>query len=371
MRRGSPSNSEYTTIPPPGSRGRESGGIQIQLKRWERRSLERTLRKTKDARLAKRCQIVLLRSRSWLYREIAETVGVSVGTVQRVLKRYRDYGQAGLIDRREDNGQVKVDGKFLGVLWEVLEHSPSSYRWPRPTWTIEMLIQTMAEKTGVKVSRSTMSRALHAIGARRGRPKPIVLCPWSKASKARRLAQIRRIIENLSPGEVAVWADEVDVDLNPKIGADWMLPGQQRHVLTPGRNEKEYIAGAMDAGTRRLVWVKGKRKDSLLFIHLLLKLCEEYPTAHTIHVIVDNFKIHTSQQTMKTLQQMSGRIRLHFLPPYSPDDNPIERFWRDFHDNVTRNHRYKTMRWLMWAAERYLHEHNRKFPRWSNVRQAA
>lgn len=318
------------------------------------------MRKTKDAGMAKRCQIVLLRSRGWTYRQIAKTVGVSVGTVHRVLRRYEAYGQAGLIDQREDNGQVKVDEKFLKVLWEVLEHPTSYYRWPRPTWTIGMLVETMAEKTGVRVSRPTMSRALHAIGARRGRPKPIVLCPWSKTRKTRQLNKIRQIIESLGPGEVAVWADEVDVDLNPRIGMDWMLPGQQRQVMTPGRNEKQYIAGAMDARTRYLTWVKGERKDSLLFIRLLLKLCEQYPDAHTIHVIVDNFRIHTSQQTKTMLQQLGGRIQLHFLPPYSPDDNPIERFWRDFHDNVTRNHRYKTMCWLMWAAERYLHDHNRK-----------
>lgn len=109
-----------------------------------------------------------------------------------------------------------------------------------------MLIQTMAEKTGVKVSCSTMSRALRAIRARRGRLKPIVLCPWCKASKARKLAKIRRLIENLGPGEVAVWADQVDVDLNPRIGMDWMLPGQQRQLITPGRNQKRYIAGAAE-----------------------------------------------------------------------------------------------------------------------------
>ncbi|MDR7434057.1 MAG: helix-turn-helix domain-containing protein [Armatimonadota bacterium] len=220
MKSGSPSTREYTTIPPPGSRERRSRGIQLRLNRWERRSLKRTLRKTKDAGLAKRCQIVLLRNRGWTYRLIAQVVGVSVGTVQRVLQRYKAYGQAGLIDRREDNGQVKVDEEFLNVLWEVLEHPAYHYRWPRPTWTIGMLIQTMAEKTGIKVSRSTMSRALHAIGARRGRPKPIAPCPWSKARKRRQLNKIRRIIENLRPGEVAVWADEVDVDLNPKIGMD-------------------------------------------------------------------------------------------------------------------------------------------------------
>ncbi|MDR5702498.1 MAG: transposase, partial [Armatimonadota bacterium] len=87
--------------------------------------------------------------------------------------------------------------------------------------------------------------------------------------------------------------------------------------------------------------------------------------------IVDNFRIHTSQQTRTMLQQLDGRIQLHLLPPYSPDENAIERFWRDFHGNVTRNHRYKSIYWLMWAEEQYLHEHNRKIVQLSNIRKAA
>ena len=196
MRRGSPSIREYTTIPPQPSSEGGKRGIQVRLHRRERRSLEHTLRKTRDAGLARRCQIVLLRNKGWSYRLIVQTVGVVVGTVRRVLQRYKEYGQAGLIDRREDNGPTKVDERFLRVLWRILEHPAYHYGWPRPTWTIEMLIQTMAEKTGVKVSRSTMSRALHAIGARRRRPKPIVLCPWSASRKKRQLAKIRRIIKN-------------------------------------------------------------------------------------------------------------------------------------------------------------------------------
>lgn len=93
---------------------------------------------------------------------------------------------------------------------------------------------------------------------------------------------------------------------------------------------------------------------------MLFLLCYVYPWARTIHVIVDNYKIHDSRQTRQVLQQLRGKIRLHFLPPYSPDENPIERVWKDFHDNVTRNHRYKAMHWLMRGAHRYLARRNQR-----------
>jgi len=55
-----------------------------------------------------------------------------------------------------------------------------------------------------------------------------------------------------------------------------MLPGQQKNVLTPGRNVKHYLAGAMDAQTRRVIWVEGGRKRSAPFIELLKKLNRLY-----------------------------------------------------------------------------------------------
>ena len=55
-----------------------------------------------------------------------------------------------------------------------------------------------------------------------------------------------------------------------------------------------------------------------------------------------------------TLDPLGGRIVLHFLPPYCPDANRIERVWQDFHANVTRNHRCKTMNQLLDNARHYV-----------------
>ena len=58
---------------------------------------------------------------------------------------------------------------------------------------------------------------------------------------------IRALIETLPSDQACVWEDEADIDLNPRIGADWTLSGQQRTVMTPGQNVKRYFAAAMDA----------------------------------------------------------------------------------------------------------------------------
>ncbi len=283
--------------------------------------------------------------------EAARTLGLSPPTVTRAVRRYEAEGVAGLIDRREDNGPIKVDDRYLDALRRVLEDRANDPGWTRPTWTRELLAITLARLTGAFVSPATMSRALRRIGARRGRPRPVVRCPWAEAYRRRRIREIDRLIERLPGGEALVHEDEVDVHLNPKIGWDWMPRGLQREVVTPGKNQKAYLAGALDARTKRLIVVEGRRKHSGLFLALLERLLRTYPTARAIHVVLDNYGIHKSRRVRRWLADRGRRIRLHFLPPYSPNDNPIERVWQDLHSNVTRNH----SRRVLWALMRDAH----------------
>ena len=119
-----------------------------------------------------------------------------------------------------------------------------------------------------------MSRLRKRLGIRLGRPKPIVGCPWSKARKTRRLNKIRKLMATARAGDVFLFEDEVDIHLNPKIGPDYMLRGTQKTVMTPGKNEKRYLAGALNATTGELSWVEGERKTSTLFRCLLINSVE-------------------------------------------------------------------------------------------------
>ena len=336
-------------------------GIMPRVRQSAKERLLANMRSCRDAKLKTRYLIVvnLLAGRS--ADETAQAMKVHHSTVYRVARRFRDCGEAGLVDRREENGERKLDEPYLATLYDVVKSSPQEQGWPRPTWTREMLVSTLLRKTGVKIHVATMSVALQIIGARRGRPKPTVKCPWSKQAKNKRLQEIERLVKHLRPDEVAVYEDEVDIHLNPKIGLDWMVRGQQKQVVTPGKNEKRYLAGAQDTRTGEVVWVEGERKTSLLFIHLLWELVQRYPGARRIHVILDNYAIHKTQQVQVTLASSEGRrIRLHFLPPYCPDDNAIERFWQDLHANVTRNHTCTEMPQLMRRVHHYLSQRQRQ-----------
>jgi transposase len=287
--------------------------------------------------------------------EIAKVLHCSRSQVYRIGRRFVEQGVLGLVDQREDNGEIKVDEDYEAVLLEAIAGSPQDYGWDRPTWTQELLILVCEQKTGIRISKTTMSRVLRRLPVRLGKPKPYVYCPWKKARRTRRLNEIQRLIEHLPKNEVALYVDEVDVHLNPKIGSDWMLRGTQKWVLTPGKNEKRYLAGALNAKSGELTWVESDRKTSDLFIDQLWTLVQrDYPNAKCIHLILDNYRIHSSNRTKIALKALEGKIKLHFLPPYCPDHNKIERVWQDLHANVTRNHRCRSMKDLMKCVRNYL-----------------
>jgi transposase len=91
----------------------------------------------------------------------------------------------------------------------------------------------------------------------------------------------------------------------------------------------------------------------------LEKLTVVYVYAKVIHVILDNYGIHSSTVIAIALANFARRVRLHFLPPYCPDYNRIERVWQDLHAHVTRNHQCGRMTELMCEVRYYLRKRNR------------
>jgi transposase len=333
--------------------------IVICLEHRVKIALRRLRRETSDKGLAMRCQIVLLAAKGRSRPLVADAVGCSISWVNRVVARFDQYGIAGLMDRREDNGQEKLDEYFLATLYDLVDGSPQAYGYSRPTWTRELLVRVMYRLTRVRVHPATMSRALALIGARLGRPRPRVACPWSEREKNKRLAEIGDVLDTLGPHQVAVYLDEVDIHLNPKIGPDWMNRGKQKDVMTPGQNVKNYVCGALDVQTGRITWVQQPySKNSFLFIAMLRKLVETYSGARKIHIVLDNYKIHDSKITRAAVAAYGGKVVLHFLPPYCPDHNKIERVWLDLHANVTRNHRCRDMNELMKEVIKYINSRN-------------
>jgi putative transposase len=239
-------------------------------------------------------------------------------------------------------------------LLALLKAPPRVYGWCRTRWSCATLALTLQAKRGITVSAETMRRWLHEIGWVWKRAK--LVAKDDDPQRVSRLARIRWVLEQLKSCEALVFADELDIPLLPKVGCAWMPKGTQLEILTPGQNQKHYLAGALDLSTGTLHYCLGPRKTNALFRDLLTRLDERYPADRytRLYVAVDNYQIHKAKAVEQWLAT-HPRVTLLFLPTYCPQANPIERVFGDVHDCCTRNHRRKRLPDLVADVEDHMH----------------
>lgn len=341
--------------------------VLVSLNKTQRRQVECMYRETANRVEAKRCRILLLLAQGFGVSEVVERIGCVRATVYRTLYRWQDDGEAGLLDRRQTPAPRKVTAAHRRKLLSYVGTNPRDFGWERSTWTLELFALQLERETGMHLSVSTVRNVLRGGAVRHSRPRPALRIPVR--GRRKRLEFLADLAARGHAREEVFYVDEADIDLNPRIGATWMRRGQQALVLTPGQNVKYYVAAALNARTGAVVWVHGPRKNSELFTSLLHAVHARYKKCRRIHLILDNYVIHKSRQTLNALENLNGRVRLQFLPPYSPEANPIERLWKQLHDNVTRNHRFPDMMSL-WRATQQFMQRVQPFPG-TNVAQRA
>ena len=292
--------------------------------------------------------------------EIAACLFCSRSSVYRIVRAYRAGSLGVQIDK---DGQLSIAvqttvlmpwlTRSLGAL---LKAAPRAYGWCRTRWSCATLAATLKAKHGVEVSAETVRRWLHEIGWVWKRAK--LVAKDDDPHRVARLARLRFHHEHLQAHEVMVFADERDMHLLPKVGAAWMPQGTQAEVMTPGKNEKHSLAGALHLTTGKLLYCLGPRKNNGLFRELLLLLDHTYPARQItrIYVVVDNYCIHKAKAVEQWLAR-HPRFALLWFPTYGPRANPIERAFGDVHDKGTRNHKRKRLHELVKDVEQHMQEH--------------
>ena len=318
-------------------------GRSIQLTEQERKSLLRLYRSQGNARSARQAHVVLLRAEGWTWEEIRQVTFSSNDFIAETLKLFQEHRLGIWLDVEQSSPPPEW---LLQVVQWMTCSTPQEFGYFRTRWTCEMLAEVLAWETGQRVSAETVRRGLHRMGFVWRRPRPTV-GPVDPEYE-RKLAEIQALLESLPEDETAVFQDEVDVNLNPKIGSAWMDRGQQAEVVTPGNNVKRYVSGSLHWRTGRLiVSAPTTKRNSEQFLHHLDDLRRSFRSYRVVHVICDNASFHHSRIVREYLEKWSHRIRVHFLPRYAPETNPIERVWWHLHETITRNHRCKSIQELL------------------------
>ena len=308
---------------------------------------------TRLASERQRASILLACSARLTQETIAEAVGCARSTVVRTYRRWREHGCWGLVDKRRFGQPRKPTQTIRECLEELCHHQPSDYGWKRSRWTTELLSQEVERQVDVSISKAQTYRYLQQSGCRWRTPRPTIDTQPDDVDE--QLDEMRqKLITDRDRHEVLLFEDEMKVELNPTIGADWMPPGTRKELVTPGINRTAYVAATYNPRTEHMVWAMARSNDSDLLEVLLRMVADRYRGWGTIHLVMDNYSTHTSNQTDRVIDDLDGKLERHFLPPYTPEANPIERVWWDVHDNVTRNHRHDTLDELLVEVYDYL-----------------
>lgn len=321
------------------------------IDRAERRRLQKIVQGSSDKRLSRRANAILLISRGYSRRRAAELLHAARSTVNRWCQRYEEDGIDGLKDQPQGKPTYLPADAITKILYMLLEVTPQVLGYQRSRWSTELLSLVLKKHAGIKVHSSTLRRWLPKLGIvwRRAAPTLRIKDPH----KEEKLAAINDALSQCSADHPVFYEDEVDIHLNPKIGADWSLRGKQKKVPTPGQNKKYYLAGALHAGTGKVTYVGAYSKNSELFIAMLECLRKRYRKAKTITLVVDNYIIHKSRKTQAWLKQ-NPKFKLLFQPVYSPWVNKIERLWNALHETITRNHQCRRIEQLIEQVRQFM-----------------
>lgn len=332
----------------------------ISLRPQQRNALLDYYRRDADPAVRLRAHILLLLDEGYAWSLISAVLFCSSRTIDRWQQRFRQGGVDAVFGR--PRGRPSPWGsRWVAVLVEwVTTKQPRDFGFLRSRWCCAALALVLLRVHQVDVGRETVRRWLHRGQLVWRRPRPVV--GPRDPDRETTLRRLRRLARHLPDDEVIVFQDEVDINLNPKIGCMWMPQGRQAKVVTPGDNEKRYLAGSLNARTGALITTEGHPKQGRnadLFVRHLEDLRVTLRRYRVIHVFCDNARAHDCKKVTAYLAEHGDRIQVHYLPKRAPECNPIERIWWHVHDEITRNHTCQGMEELLELVFQWLYHKKR------------
>jgi transposase len=139
----------------------------------------------------------------------------------------------------------------------------------------------------------------------------------------------------------------------------WYPRGHVNEVHYPVTFEKIGVCGAVSPHSGKLYSLIFDGFDSDTFVYYLNWLIEQNKTRNKLVLVVDNSSTHKSRKVIDFLEERKELIELLYLPPYSPDLNPVERVWKHMRYHVTHNIYFETLEALENAIVHYLKNHSK------------
>ena len=291
---------------------------------------------------------------------VARVLGISRMTIYNWLALYRRGGWHALDAKKRGGRPRKLDAKAIRWLYNtVTMKNPLQLRFPFALWTCGMLVDLIKRQFGVSLSRSSVSRLLKQLGLSPQRPlrrayqqNPEAVEQWLKED-------FPRIRKEAQEVEATIYfADEAGVRSDYHSGTTWGIRGQTPVVSSTGaRFGLNVISVVNRQGKLRFMVFEG-RLNGDLFIQFLRRLL--YGASHPIFLIVDGHPAHRAAAVRKFVASTEGKLRLFYLPTYSPELNPDEQVWNHLKNHTLGKQCINSLKQLTEAVHSHLRSMQRK-----------
>ncbi|MGW1053036.1 IS630 family transposase [Streptomyces sp. NPDC002521] len=267
--------------------------------------------------------------------DAAASLGLSRSTVYGWLARYRSGGWDALKERKAPGATPRLTSDQQRELYRLLAHKdPRQLDFDFGLWTRERVREVIRSRFGVKLHVTAVGRLLRRLGMSPQRPlwrawqqDPEVVERW----KTEEFPAIKKAAKKAG---ASIWfADEAGVRTDFHAGTTWAPTGQTPVVKTTGKRASvNMISAVTGKGALRFMVVEGG-VNATVFLTFVKRLVAD--TDRPVFLVLDNHSIHKSKKLKAFAESTEGRLRLFYLPPYSPELNPDEWVWKNVkHDRI-------------------------------------
>ncbi len=318
------------------------------LSEEERRALVGVARNgLSEHRVARRANAIVLLDDGWSCEDVASALLMDDDTVRGWLRSYESGGL-------EDLGRFGHEGSSCRLTEEqqAVLKSWVTATLPRNTGRVGAWIE---EQFGLSYSHAGLIALLHRLGLEYRKPKA-VSCKLDDARQQAFIEDYNALLNRLGDDETVMFADAVHPTHGARPMGCWAPKETKVAVDQTSGRQRLNIHGAIDLETGKTRMLDVVTVDAMSTIALLMAIEALYPAMRLIHVFVDNARYHHARIVQEWLAEEGRRIKLHFIPPYCPHLNPIERLWGLMHKNVTHNRCYATFNGFCDAMFGFLRE---------------
>lgn len=294
----------------------------------ERISLRSRHRAEKDRRTADRIKAVLLADKGWSCKQIAEALFLDEGTAHRHINEYIEQQKLSI---ESGGSQSKLSEAQAAELIKHLE----DLTYVKVADICGHVLATYGISYTVAGMRSWLQ--FHKFSYKKPKGTPAKADPVKQAAF---IKAYEALLKETPHNEPILFGDGVHPTMATKITYGWIRRGKDKPIATIASRTRINLFGSINLETMKAIVKEYVTIDSEAMVSYLKVLRAEYPDAPLIHLIIDNGPYNTSDETREAAKELG--IKLHFLPPYSPNLNPAERLWKVMNENVRNNRVFKS-----------------------------